>query len=57
MTAFNIVRMRAKPGRDQELLKMSQEMDRGSADRMKSNGFRRGAIVKTGERSYCFVGE
>lgn len=57
MTAYNVVRMRAKPGREKELLDMNREMDRGAMERMKKNGFRKGAVIKTGDRSYCFIGE
>jgi len=52
MTAYNIVRMRVKPGREQELLDMGRKSMTASL-----KGFRKGAVVKTGDRSYCFVGE
>jgi hypothetical protein len=57
MTAYNIVRMRVKPGREAEFLELNRTMDEAVVTRMKQNGFRHGAIVKTGERSYCFFGE
>ena len=57
MTAYNIVRMRVKPGREQEFLELHKTLDKNVADQMKRNGWRRGAVVKTGERSYCFLGE
>jgi hypothetical protein len=57
MTAYNIVRMRVKPGREGEFLELNRSMDETTVARMKQNGFRHGAIVKTGERSYCFLGE
>jgi len=57
MTAYNIVRMRAKPGREQELIALNRDMEPEMVARLKKNGFRRGAVVKTGERSYCFIGE
>jgi len=57
MTAFNVVRMRVKPGREEEFLKLNRELDKAAAERMKKNGFRRFSIVKTGDRSYCFIGE
>jgi quinol monooxygenase YgiN len=57
MTAYNIVRMRVKPGHEQELLEHTKAMDKNMTAHMKQNGWRRGALIKTGERSYCFLGE
>ena len=57
MTAYNIVRMRVKPGREGDFLELNRSMDEAMTQQMTKNGFRRGAIVKTGERSYCFLGE
>jgi hypothetical protein len=57
MAAYNIVRMRVKPGRDQEFLELNKNMDKNVTDQMKKNGGRRGTVIKTGERSYCFVAE
>jgi len=51
MTAFNIVRCRVKPGHEEHLI----AAHRGR--RLGVPGFRGGALVKTGERSYCIVGE
>jgi hypothetical protein len=51
MTAYNVVRFRVKPGREEEFLDAHRRLDRDFV------GFRRGGIVHTGERSYCFVGE
>lgn len=51
MTAFNIVRFRVKPGREQAFVDAHRGANPGFA------GFRRGALVKTGERSYHLVGE
>lgn len=51
MTAFNIVRFRVKPGREAAF----EEAHRRADPVMK--GFLRGALVKTGERTYCMVGE
>ncbi len=50
MTAFNVVRMRVKPGKDAEFLKLNQPNNN-------IPGMRGGHIIKTGERSYCLVGE
>lgn len=51
MTAFNIVRFRVKPGREEAFLAAHRNA------RAEFAGFRRGSMVKTGERSYCLVGE
>ena len=51
MTAYNVVRMRVKPGREKEFL----DAEKGMTSSMK--GFRKGALIKTGDRSYCFIGE
>jgi hypothetical protein len=50
MIACNVVRFRVKPGKDDEVLKSLAEED-------DLNGARRGFVIKTGERSYCVVGE
>jgi hypothetical protein len=51
MTAFNAVRFRVKPGRDQEFLDAHRKID--------SNwpGLRHVNIIKTGDRSYCIIAE
>jgi len=51
MTAFNIVRFRVKPGRDDEFL----AAHRNAAP--KFSGSRRVSLIKTGEQTYCIVGE
>jgi hypothetical protein len=51
MTAFNIVRFRVKPGREQHFI----EAHRGFHRSFK--GFRGGALIKTGERTFCIIGE
>ncbi len=51
MTAYNVVRFRVKPGREEEFLEVHRHMKRDFA------GLRRLAIVHTGDRAYCFVGE
>ena len=51
MTAFNVVRVRVKPGRENEYLEAHRNLDRKYA------GFRRFSMIKTGERSYCIIGE
>jgi hypothetical protein len=50
MTAFNIVRVRVKPGREQDFIKAGKAM-------ATPKGMRKGSMIKTGDRSYCFIGE
>jgi hypothetical protein len=52
MTAFNAVRFRVKPGREQDFVAAHQR-----ATPRAWPGFRRGALIRTGERSFCFIGE
>ena len=51
MTAYNVVRFRVKPGREQDFVDSQRRLD------AEMPGFRKGAVIKTGERSYCFIGE
>jgi hypothetical protein len=51
MTAFNAVRFRVKPGRDQEFLDAHKNI------RSDWPGLRHVNMVKTGERSYCIIAE
>lgn len=51
MTAYNVVRFRVKPGCDQQFIDMHKNA------RPAFKGFKGGALVKTGERTYCFVAE
>ena len=51
MTAFNIVRFRVKPGHEQHFIAAHRSARPGF------KGFRGGALVKTGERTFCIVGE
>jgi Antibiotic biosynthesis monooxygenase len=48
MTAFNVVRFKVKPGREQAFL------DFHNQPRV-IKGMREGALIKTGERSYCLI--
>lgn len=57
MTAYNVVRMRVKPGREEEFIKLNRDVDPALTERMRKNGFRHGAVIKTGDRSYCYIGE
>jgi quinol monooxygenase YgiN len=51
MTAFNAVRFRVKPGREQEFLDAHKKITPDWA------GLRHVNLIKTGERTYCFIGE
>ncbi|WP_029350604.1 hypothetical protein [Bosea sp. 117] len=51
MTAFNVVRFRVKPGRDQEFLDAHKTVEASWP------GLRHANIIKTGERSYCIIAE
>lgn len=50
-TAFNVVRFRVKPGREREFI------DKHRDSQAEFGGFRRGSLVKTGDRTYCVIGE
>ena len=49
MTAYNVVRFRVKPGMEQAF-EDAHRIDPGFS------GFKGGALVRTGEGSYCFIG-
>jgi hypothetical protein len=49
MTAFNVVRFRVKPGRDQEFLDAHKKLD--------WPGLTHVNMIKTGDRSYCLIAE
>jgi len=51
MTAFNIVRFRVKPGREEEFLAAHRMAERFFP------GMRRFTMVKTGDRAYCVLAE
>ena len=51
MTAFNAVRFRVKPGREQEFLDAHRKI---AAD---WPGLKHVNLIKTGDRTYCFIGE
>ncbi|MGE0725620.1 MAG: antibiotic biosynthesis monooxygenase [Alphaproteobacteria bacterium] len=50
MSAVNVVRFRVKAGQEDAFVKAHQVAKIGTP------GFRGAELVKTGERSYCFVG-
>lgn len=49
MRAYNVVRYRVKPGREEEFIAAHGKLGDLA-------GFEGGALVKTGDRTYCFVG-
>jgi hypothetical protein len=51
MTAFNVVRFRVKPGREQEFL------DAHRNAQWTWSGLKRAEMIQTGDRSYCVIGE
>lgn len=51
MAAFNTVRLRVKPGREQDFLNAHKKLDTSWAGLVHVN------LIKTGERSYCIIGE
>ena len=51
MTAFNAVRFKVKPGRDEDFIEAHRRVDRDWP------GLRRVNLIKTGEQTYCIIGE
>jgi hypothetical protein len=51
MTAFNAVRFRVKPGRDQEFLDAHKKVQANWP------GLKHASIIKTGECAYCIIAE
>ena len=51
MTAFNAVRFKVKPGREQEFLDAHRNVH------AEWPGLRHANMIKTGERSYCIIAE
>jgi len=51
MTAFNIVRFRVKPGHEQRFIAAHRNAPTGF------KGFRGGALVRTGDHTFCIIGE
>ena len=52
MKAYNVVRFRVKPGREREFVDKERELSREMV-----KGFHGGALVKTGDRTFCLIGE
>ena len=51
MTAFNVVRFRVKPGRDQDFLNAHRNAQ------VDWKGLKKVNMIKTSERSYCIIAE
>ena len=51
MTAYNVVRFRTKLGQEQKFIDAHKNAE------MSAKGFRKGALIKTGEQTFCLVGE
>lgn len=51
MTAFNTVRFKVKDGREEEFLAAHKAVDRNWP------GLRHANMIKTGDQSYCIIGE
>jgi antibiotic biosynthesis monooxygenase (ABM) superfamily enzyme len=51
MIAFNAVRFRVKPGREQEFLDAHKKVEANWP------GLRHANMIKTGERTYCIIAE
>jgi hypothetical protein len=51
MTAFNVVRFRVKPGEEARFIEQHRKM------KSDLKGFLGGSLIKTGDRTFCLVGE
>jgi len=51
MTAYNVVRFRVKAGREQQFI------DAHKNAKPAFKGWRGGALIKTGDRTFCIIGE
>ncbi|UVK51702.1 antibiotic biosynthesis monooxygenase [Mesorhizobium sp. AR02] len=51
MTAYNVVRFRTKPGKEQAFIDAHKKAS------LDVKGFRKAALIKTGDRTFCVVGE
>ncbi len=52
MTAYNVVRMRVKEGREQDFIDKNWQVDPEAME-----GLKKISIVSTGDRGYCLIGE
>ncbi|MER8691923.1 antibiotic biosynthesis monooxygenase [Mesorhizobium opportunistum] len=51
MTAYNVVRFRTKPGKEQAFIDAHKKAS------LDATGLRKAALIKTGDRTFCVVGE
>ena len=51
MTAFNIVRFKVQPGQQEHFIEAHRKAPRDY------KGFRGGVLVRTGEQTFCIIGE
>jgi hypothetical protein len=51
MAAFNVVRFKVKAGREQDFVEAHRRM------RPAFKGFKGGSLIRTGDQTFCFVGE
>jgi quinol monooxygenase YgiN len=51
MTAYNVVRFRTKPGKEKAFVEAHQKV------KLNAKGFRKGALIQTGDGTFCMVGE
>jgi len=51
MTAYNVVRFRTKPGSEQKFIDLHRQL------KPSFRGLRGGALIETGDRTFCFVAE
>ena len=51
MTAFNVVRFKVKPGNEQQFVDAHRKV------RPAFKGFLGGSLIKTGDQTFCFVGQ
>ena len=51
MTAYNVVRFKVKPGREEEFIEAYRSA------RIQLHGFRHGTMIDTGNHGYYFIGE
>ena len=49
MTAYNVVRFKVKPGQEQKFVDAHKKLP-------ELPGMRDGALIKTGDRTYCMIG-
>jgi hypothetical protein len=53
MSAYNVVRFRVKPGMEEKFIASQRQ----SLEQQDMPGAIEAALIKTGERTYCFIGK